>query len=83
MTISGHFRTKKPKLILRPYKRHPKYKSVVDLRAFDRTRKFFKTRTAADMIETNPIEFTARSKLSLSHLRRGDIVVRRGRFRRF
>jgi len=31
-----------------PYRHHPKYKFVLDLRAFGKGRKFFKTRTEAD-----------------------------------
>src|SRR6266480_1453435 len=39
---------KKPKLAVLPYRHHLKYKFVLDLRAFGRGRKFFKTRAEAD-----------------------------------
>lgn len=39
---------KKPKLAILKYKHHPKYKFCLDLRAFGKGRKFFKTRAEAD-----------------------------------
>jgi integrase len=39
---------KKPKLAVQPYRHHPKYKFVLDLRAFGKGRKFFETRTDAE-----------------------------------
>lgn len=39
---------KKPKLAVLPYRHHLKYKFVLDLRAFGKGRKFFKTRADAD-----------------------------------
>jgi integrase len=39
---------KKAKLAVLPYRHHPKYKFVLDLRAFGKGRKFFKTRVEAD-----------------------------------
>jgi integrase len=39
---------KKPKLAVLSYRHHPKYKFVLDLRAFGKGRKFFKTRLDAD-----------------------------------
>ena len=39
---------KKPKLAVLPYRHNPKYKFVLDLRAFGRGRKFFRTRAEAD-----------------------------------
>jgi integrase len=39
---------KKPKLAVLPYRHHPKYKFVLDFRAFGKGRKFFKTRVEAD-----------------------------------
>jgi integrase len=38
----------KPTLKVLPYRHHPKYKFVLDLRAFNKGRKFFKTRTEAE-----------------------------------
>jgi integrase len=38
----------KPSLKVLPYKHHPKFKFVVDLRAFGKGRKFFKTRNDAE-----------------------------------
>jgi hypothetical protein len=39
---------KKPKLAVLQYRHHKKYKFVLDLRAFGKGRKFFKTRSEAD-----------------------------------
>jgi integrase len=39
---------KKPKLAVQRYRHHPKFKFVLDLRAFGKGRKFFKTRSDAD-----------------------------------
>jgi hypothetical protein len=41
---------KKAKLAILPYRHHPKYRFVLDLRAFGKGRKFFKTKaeTAAE-----------------------------------
>jgi hypothetical protein len=39
---------KKAKLAVLPYRHHPKYKFVLDLREFGRGRKFYKTRAEAD-----------------------------------
>jgi hypothetical protein len=39
---------KKPKLAVLPYRHDLKYKFVLDLRAFGRGRKFFKTRAEAE-----------------------------------
>jgi integrase len=39
---------KKPKLAVLPYRHHPKYKFVLDLRPFGRGRKFFRTRAEAE-----------------------------------
>jgi integrase len=39
---------KKPKLAVLPYRHHPKYKFVLDFRAFGRGRQFFKTRAEAE-----------------------------------
>jgi integrase len=48
LTVCDHFGMKKPKLAVLPYRHHPKYKFVLDLRAFERGRQFFKTRAEAD-----------------------------------
>src|SRR5262249_50030129 len=42
LTVWNRFGVKKPKLAVLPYKHHPKYKFVLDLRGFGRGRKFFK-----------------------------------------
>jgi len=39
---------KTPKLAVRPYRHHPKYKFVLDLRPWGRGRQFYKTRAEAD-----------------------------------
>jgi integrase len=48
LTVWDRFAVKKPKLTVLPYKHHPKYKFVLDLRAFGSGRKFFKTRVEAE-----------------------------------
>ena len=48
LTGPNRFDMKKPKLAVLPYRHHPKYKFVLDLRAFGKGRKFFKTRSEAD-----------------------------------
>jgi integrase len=48
LTVWNRFGVKKAKLAVLPYKHHPKYKFVLDLRAFGRGRKFFKTRVEAE-----------------------------------
>jgi len=48
LTVLDRFGGKKPKLAVLPYKHHPKYKFVLDLRAFGGGRKFFKTRVEAE-----------------------------------
>ena len=41
---------KKLKLAVLPYHHHPKYKFVLDLRAFGKGRKFFKSKAEAEAI---------------------------------
>jgi integrase len=48
LTICDCFDVKKPKLAVLKYKHHPKFKFCLDLRAFGKGRKFFKTRADAD-----------------------------------
>jgi integrase len=48
LTVCNHFGVKKPTLAVLPYRHDPKYKFVLDLRAFGRGRKFFKTRAEAE-----------------------------------
>jgi len=48
LTVWNGFGVKKAKLAVLPYKHHPKYKFVLDLRAFGQGRKFFKTRSEAE-----------------------------------
>ena len=48
LTVWNRFGVKKPKLAVLPYKHHPKYKFVLDLRGFGHGRKFFKTRVEAE-----------------------------------
>src|ERR1044071_7448540 len=48
LTIWDAFFMKKPKLEVLRYRHHPKYKFVLDLRAFDKGRKFYKTRAEAE-----------------------------------
>src|SRR5262249_39820427 len=48
LTAWDHFRMKKPILKVRRYRHSQTHKFLLDLRAFDKGRKFFKTRAEAD-----------------------------------
>ena len=68
---------KKPKLAVLPYKHHPKYKFVLDLRAFGRGRKFFKTRVAAEaeqMRQKTALERHGREAIGLPQHELSDFI---------
>ena len=73
---------KKPKLAVLPYKHHPKYKFVVDLRAFDRGRKFFATRAQAKAElarQRSLLERHSREAIGLSQREMSDFMTAKQR----
>jgi integrase len=71
---------KKPKLAVLPYKHHPKYKWVLDLRAFGKGRKFYKTKSDAEAEQTRQkalLEIHSRQAIGLSPREMSEIIVAR------
>jgi integrase len=71
---------KKPKLAVQPYRHHPKYKFVLDLRAFGKGRKFFKTRSEADAElrrQKSLLEIHSREAIGLSPREMSDFITAR------
>jgi integrase len=69
---------KKAKLAVLPYLHHPKYKFVLDLRAFGKGRKFFKTRAEADaeaMRQRTLLERHSREAIGLSPREMSDFIT--------
>ena len=69
---------KKAKLAVLPYRHHSKYKFVLDLRAFDKGRKFFKTRAEADaeaMRQRTLLERHSREAIGLSPREMSDFIT--------
>jgi integrase len=67
----------KPTLKVRPYRHDPKYKFVVDLRAFGRGRKFFKTRAEAEaeaLRQRTLLERHSRIAVGLSQRELSDLI---------
>jgi len=68
---------KKPVLIVRPYRHRPPYKFVLDLRAYGKGRKFFKTRAEADaeaMRQKTLLERHSREAIGLSQREMSDFI---------
>jgi len=68
---------KKPSLKVLPYRHHPKYKFVLDLRPFGQGRKFFKTRAQADaeaMRQKTLLERHSREAIGLSQREMSDFI---------
>jgi integrase len=73
---------KKPKLAVLPYRHHPKYKFVVDLRAFGRGRKFFTTRAEAKTElarQRSLLERHSREAVGLSQREMSDFITARNK----
>jgi len=71
---------KKPKLAVQPYRHHPKYKFVLDLRPYGKGRKFFKTRTDADAEarrQKSLLEIHSREAIGLSPREMSDFITAR------
>src|SRR6266852_5801076 len=68
----------KPKLEVRPYRHRSKHKFVLDLRAFGRGRKFFKTRAEADaecLRQKTLLERHSREAIGLSQREMSDFIT--------
>jgi len=71
---------KKPKLAVLPYRHHPKYKFVLDLRPFGRGRNFFKTRAEAEaerLRQVTTLERHGREAIGLSQRELSDFMTAR------
>src|SRR6476661_10247393 len=76
----------KPSLKVLPYRHHPKYKFLVDLRAFGKGRKFFKTRTEADaeaMRQKTLLERHSREAIGLSPREMSDFITAREKLAKY
>src|SRR4030095_4334473 len=72
----------KPSLKVRPFRHHPKFKFVLDLRAFKKGRKFFKTRTEAEaeaLRQRTLLERHSRIAVGLSQRELSDFIHARDR----
>ena len=70
----------KPSLKVLPYRHHPKFKFVLDLRAFKKGRKFFKTRAEAEaeaLRQRTLLERHSRALIGLSQREMSDIMAAR------
>jgi integrase len=68
----------KPTLKVLPYRHHPKYKFVLDLRAFGKGRKFFKTRSEAEaeaLRQRTLLERHSRALIGLSQREMSEIIT--------
>jgi integrase len=73
---------KKPQLAILPYRHHPKYKFVLDLRAFGKGRKFFKTRADAEAEQRRQktlLQIHSREAIGLSPREMSDVITARKR----
>jgi integrase len=69
---------KKPSLAVLPYRHHPKYKFVLDLRAFEKGRKFFRTRADAEaerLRQKTALERHGREAIGLSPRDLSDFIT--------
>jgi len=82
LTVWNRFGVKKAKLAVLPYKHHPKYKFVLDLRAFGHGRKFFRTRVEAEaerMRQKTTLERHGREAIGLPKHELSDFIRARER----
>jgi integrase len=80
LTVWNRFGVKKAKLAVLPYKHHPNYKFVLDLRAFGRGRKFFKTKVQAEaeqMRQKTALERHGREAIGLPQHELSDFIKAR------
>ena len=77
---------KKPKVVVRSYRHSKTHKFLVDLRAFGKGRKFFKTRTEADaeaMRQKTLLERHSREAIGLSPREMSDFITAREKIAKF
>jgi integrase len=73
---------RKPTIAVRPYRHHPKHKFVLDLRAFGKGRKFFKTRADAEaeaLRQRTLLERHSRAAVGLSQREMSEIIAARSK----
>jgi integrase len=71
---------KKPVLVVRPYRHHPKFKFILDLRAYGKGRLFFKTKAEADaerLRQQTLLERHSRAAVGLSQREMSDFITAR------
>jgi integrase len=76
----------KPKLEVRPYRHRRKHKFVLDLRAFGRGRKFFKTRAEADaecLRQKTLLERHSREAIGLSQREMSDFITAKSKLAKY
>ena len=73
---------KKPVLVVRPHRHHPKFKFILDLRTCGKGRLFFKTRAEADaecLRQKTLLERHSRAAIGLSQREMSDVITARER----
>ena len=73
---------RKPTIRVRPYRHHPKHKFLVDLRAFGKGRKFFKTRADAEaeaMRQKTLLERHSRELVGMSQRQMSEVIAARSK----
>jgi integrase len=86
LTACEHFGVKKPKVAVRSYRHSKTHKFLVDLRAFGKGRKFFKTRTEADaeaMRQKTLLERHSREAIGLSPREMSDFITAREKLAKY
>jgi integrase len=69
---------KKPVLVVRPYRHHPKFKFILDLRAYGKGRMFFKTKAEGDaerLRQQTLLERHSRAAVGLSQREMSDFIT--------
>jgi integrase len=80
LTVCDTFGVKKPQLAILPYRYHSKYKFVLDLRAFGKGRKFFRSRAEAEAErrrQKSLLEIHSREAIGLSPREMSDFITAR------
>jgi hypothetical protein len=69
---------KKPVLVVRPYRHHPKFKFILDLRVYGKDRTFFKTKAEADaerLRQQTLLERHSRAAVGLSQREMSEFIT--------
>jgi integrase len=77
LTAWNRFGMIKPRIYVRPYRHDPKYRFILDLRAFGKGRRFFKTRVEAEAEEYRQkalLESHSRAAIGLSQREMSNII---------